>query len=94
MTSARPIDDPLELLRHLRQGDRLHHCLGLGWRLLRAGRAVCPSAVQVLQTGGPWIEDGALYDFGGLLAPLADGLPTIGQAQTWAWAERQSHAAN
>jgi hypothetical protein len=88
------IEDPIEVLVLLRTGDRLAHCHGLGWRLVRADIAVSELAVGVLKRGGVWfvVMDGVNvpYDFGGgRLAPLGDAL--IGQdAQTWAWAEGAS----
>lgn len=68
-----PLADPAEVLRLLQAGDRLAHCLATGWRLIRADVEVDAAAVDALH---------------GRLVPLDDGLPGIGQAQTWIWAEK------
>lgn len=89
-----PIDDPIELLSLLRAGDRLHHCHGLGWRLVRGDVAVTEAAIQVLRNPfwlvGPNNEP---FDFGGgRLAPMGDGLFPARWSQTWTWAEGKSNA--
>lgn len=92
-----PIDDPIELLALLRAGDRVHHCIGSGWRLLRSNVPVSELAVRVLRGSGIWLikENGnEPFDFGGgCLVPMGDGLPLPGlnMAQTYGWAEGRSN---
>lgn len=72
-----PLSDAPEVLSHLRRGDMLAHCRATGWRLVRADLPVDDLTVRVLMQAPR----------GGRLVPLDDGLPGIGGAQTWAWAE-------
>ena len=82
-----PLDDPAEVLSFLRAGDTVAHCHVTGWRLVKANVRVSSDAIGVLKGGGYMLEP-----FGGILAPLGDGLlPSPLMSQTWAWAEARSH---
>ena len=89
------LEDPVEVLRHLRSGDTLIHCLRTGWRLMRADAPVSAEAVRVLQRGPGWIfgKRQGRRQGRGQLRPMGDGLPGFGVAQTWQWVDGATLAA-
>jgi hypothetical protein len=78
------------VLRQLKGGDWIFHCLKSGWKLARTGAPVSAELVEILRNADnrlPRKLRGAIPK--GTLSPLNDGLPGIGESQTWRWSQHR-----